>query len=397
MTKHKLIRITTVPISLEKLLEGQLGFMQQYFDVTAVSSELEALKTYAINEGVAHFFLDMTRKITPFKDLVAVWRLYKFLKKERPTIVHTHTPKAGIVGMLAARLANVPIRLHTVAGLPLMETTGLKFRILKAVEQLTYGCATMVYPNATGLANYMMHHQLTKPSKIAVLGNGSSNGIDTAYFDPALISNAHKMDLKKEYGISESHFVYIFVGRMVGDKGINELVSAFDTFSKEQTAIKLLLVGPLEADLDPLDASTMQLIAQNNNIKVVGYQQDVRPFLAIANVLVFPSYREGFPNVVMQAGAMGLPIIASSINGCDEIVLPHVNGILIPVKNVQATLQAMKAIKDPETLNTYQAHARPSIVSRYQRSTIWQLLVQAYNDQLMAANLEPLKNLNDVS
>ena len=137
MVKPKLIRITTVPLSLEKLLEGQLEFMQNYFEVTAISSEKERLDAEGKKQGVATFYLEMTRQITPLKDIAAVFKLYHFLKKEKPSIVHSHTPKAGVVGMMAAWLARVPNRLHTVAGLPLMETTGLKRKVLNVVEKLT--------------------------------------------------------------------------------------------------------------------------------------------------------------------------------------------------------------------------------------------------------------------
>lgn len=391
MIKHKLVRITTVPISLEKLLEGQLGFMKRYFHVIAVSSEQKALEQYASREGVDYQFLDMTRKITPFKDVISLWNLYTFFRKEKPTIVHSHTPKAGIVGMLAAKLAGVPVRLHTVAGLPLMEATGAKLKLLKIVEKLTYACATKVYPNASGLHKYILGNALTTPSKTKVLGNGSSNGIDTNYFSPRKVSGETRSELRLKHNIATTDFVFIFVGRLVGDKGINELVSAFEMLCKKQSSIKLILVGPLEVDLDPLHQATMQSINNNKHIISVGYQQDVRPFMAVAHVLVFPSYREGFPNVVMQAGAMGLPIIASEINGCDEIVIPQVNGMLIKVKDMQAILQAMETIQEQRLLAKLKANVRESIVKRYQRDTMWKIILAEYNNQLKDAELQPLE------
>ncbi len=391
MTKHKLVRITTVPISLEKLLEGQLGFMKRYFHVIAVSSEQKALEQYASREGVDYQFLDMTRKMTPFKDIVSLWNLYTYFRKEKPAIVHSHTPKAGIVGMLAAKLAGVPIRLHTVAGLPLMEATGAKLKLLKIVEKLTYACATNVYPNASGLHKYILENTLTTPSKTKVLGNGSSNGIDTNYFSPHEVSDEVQSDFRHKYNIATTDFVFIFVGRLVGDKGINELVAAFEMLCKKQPSIKLILVGPLEADLDPLQEETMSAIENNRHIISVGYQQDVRPFMAVAHVLIFPSYREGFPNVVMQAGAMGLPIIASQINGCDEIVIPQVNGMLIKVKDVQAILHAMEIIQEQPLLSKLKANVRESIVERYQRDTMWKIILDEYHMQLKNAGLQPLE------
>src|SRR5690606_32425078 len=180
----KLIRITTVPLSLDKLIEGQLNFMSQFYEVTAISSNYEELKKIKEKEDVEIFPIEMTRQITPFQDLKSVYQLYKFLKKEKPLIVHTHTPKAGIVGMLAAKLAKVPIRLHTVAGLPLMEAKGVKRKILNFVEKLTYSCATKVYPNSQGLYDFILKKKFCVNSKLKVLGNGSSNGINTEYFNP---------------------------------------------------------------------------------------------------------------------------------------------------------------------------------------------------------------------
>src|SRR5690606_1677443 len=148
---QKLIRITTIPLSLEKLLEGQLTYMNNFYDVTAVSAEKERLEKYGSDNGVKTFWVEMTRAITPVTDIKSVWKLYRFFKREKPLIVHTHTPKAGVVGMLAAKMAGVPLRLHTVAGLPLLETTGTKRKILNVVEKLTYRFANRIYPNSSGL------------------------------------------------------------------------------------------------------------------------------------------------------------------------------------------------------------------------------------------------------
>ena len=178
----KLIRITTVPLSLEKLLENQGQYFKAFYDITFISSNPEQLKQTAEKQGVSYFPLGMTRKITPLQDLRCLIQLYHFLRKEKPLIVHTHTPKAGIVGMLAARLAGVPIRLHTIAGLPLMETKGLKRWLLILVERITYFCATKVYPNAEGLLKFVLQNRLAPRKKLKVIGKGSSNGIDTSYF-----------------------------------------------------------------------------------------------------------------------------------------------------------------------------------------------------------------------
>jgi glycosyltransferase involved in cell wall biosynthesis len=377
--KNKLVRITTIPISLEKLLSGQLQFMNSHYDVIAVSAEKENLEKLGKSQNVAVFPLEMTRQITPFKDVLAVIKLYFFLKKIKPFIVHTHTPKAGIVGMLAAKLANVPVRLHTVAGLPLMEATGFKRKILDFVERLTYRCATKVYPNSFGLLEIINKNNYCKSDKLKVIANGSSNGIDTSYFNPDLFSSEQKKALKADLKINENDFVFIFVGRLVKDKGINELIAAFEKISIENQTVKLLLVGNFEDELDPLTPSTMATINANSNIISVGFQNDVRLYFSISNCLVFPSYREGFPNVVLQAGAMELPSIVSNINGCNEIIEEKINGLIIPVKNEEAIFDAMKKVTlDSSLLQKMQNNSRSKIISKYDQKLIWEAILSEY-------------------
>ena len=376
----KLIRITTVPISLKTLLKGQHRFMfQNGFEVIGVSSSGKDLQDVERNETIRVAVLEMTRTISPISDLKSLWEFYTLCKRERPTIVHSHTPKAGIVGMLGAKLAGVPVRLHTVAGLPLMEATGMKRKILDFVEKITYRCATKVYPNSRGLYDFILANNYTEKEKLQVIANGSSNGIDTHYFDSALFSEVQKLELKQSLLLQPNDFVFVFVGRLVGDKGINELISGFTHLKPETLSLKLLLVGSLEGELDPLQPETLKVIETHPNIISVGFQSDVRPYFAISDCLVFPSYREGFPNVVMQAGAMGLPSIVTDINGCNEIIVEGENGTIIPVKNVAALVDAMqKMIYDTSYYHHLRQNARPMIQSRYEQRVVWEALLEEY-------------------
>jgi glycosyltransferase involved in cell wall biosynthesis len=378
MKKPKLIRITTVPISLNKLLEGQLHYMSDYFEVIGVSSPGDLLQEVGEREGIRVEAIEMTREITPVKDFQGLRKMIKFLKEEKPDIVHTHTPKAGIVGMLAAKIAKVPHRLHTVAGMPLMESTGAKRNILQKVEALTYRCATRVLPNSKGLYEFILNEKLTKPEKLEVIAQGSTNGIDSEHFNPKHFSEIENTELRESLKIDPSDFVFIFVGRLVGDKGINELVAAFEKLNQNKAAVKLLLVGSLESDLDPLSPETEKIIETNSAIKAVGFQKDVRPYFAISDVLAFPSYREGFPNVVMQAGAMGLPCIVSDINGCNEIIENGKNGLIIPPKNETGLFAAMEKMMEKSDLELMQSKARESITSRFQNQVVWGNLKTVY-------------------
>ncbi|MDO6759412.1 glycosyltransferase family 4 protein [Tamlana sp. 2_MG-2023] len=376
--KKKLFRVTTVPYSLNILLSGQSQFMSNHFEVTGISSsnknDIDAVSKL---EGIPMIPIELTRQITPIKDLKSVWKLYSVLKKEKPYIIHSHTPKAGTVSMLAAKLAGVPHRLHTVAGMPLLEAKGFKRLVLNTVEKLTYHCATKVYPNSNGLFDIILDQKFTSKDKLKVIGNGSSNGIDTSYFSPAFNNNLK--NLRKDLNIQESDFVFVFVGRLVTDKGINELVASFLELSKKQKNIKLLLVGSFESDLDPLKPETLQAITTNKNIINPGWKNDVRPYLLISDCLVFPSYREGFPNVVLQAGAMELPGIVTNINGCNEIIKENISGFIIPVKNTEALQEAMQTVLDnPKKAKAMGIKSRQFIIDNFERKVIWKSLLKEY-------------------
>lgn len=377
---NKLIRIATVPNSLSGLLKGQLRFMSENgYKVIAVSSSGAPLEEVKKREGVETVAIDMSRKITPLQDLKSLYLIYKLLKKEKPLFVHSHTPKAGTIGMVAAWLAGVPYRMHTIAGLPLLEAKGKKRWLLDWVEKITYKCATHIYPNSYGLKDIIIKNKYTTPQKLKVIGEGSSNGINTSYFSPSLYSIENKETLRSNLGISKDDFVYIFVGRLVGDKGINELVEAFSDISAKFKQTKLVLVGSYEKDLDPLNENTIKTIVNNENIIHVGFQSDVRPYFAIANLLVFPSYREGFPNVVMQAGAMGLASIVTNINGCNEIIIEGENGIIIPTKDKKSLTEKMELlISNSELLKDLSSNARELITSRYEQQIVWDALLEEY-------------------
>lgn len=377
---HKLIRITTVPGSLRTLLKGQLHYMNQYYDVVAVSSAGVFFDKMLKEQGVRGVRINMTRKITPIKDFIALCSLIRLFLKEKPDIVHTHTPKAGVLGMVAAKIVGIPLRLHTVAGLPLLVATGIKKKLLDWVERLTYICATNVYPNSFNLREIILRNGYAEEQKLKVIANGSSNGIDLDYFR----RTETVCEQSKSYK-NKNNFTFCFVGRIVRDKGINELVSAFVRLHEHYSQVRLLLVGAYEKELDPVSPKTEELIINHPAIHFVGFQEDVRPFLVASDVLAFPSYREGFPNVVLQAGAMGLPSIVTDINGCNEIIIPNENGIIIPPRDVDALYKAMEyCLNHPDEVKRMAANARPLIASRYDQKMVWKALLEEY-EQLLAS------------
>jgi len=377
---YKLVRITTVSQSLNVLLKGQLGYLNTQYEVIGISSPGEQLQKVKDREQIRVIPVRMTRKITPISDLRSLFQLFKVLKKEKPHIVHTHTPKAGLLGILAAKLAGVPIRFHTIAGLPLHESTGIKLAILKLTEKTTYKYCTMVYSNSYKMAEYLIKNSLIKKDHIQVIGNGSTNGIDLNYYDPATVSFKEASELKVSLGIEEKDFVFIFIGRMVKDKGITELILSFIELCNSVDNARLILLGNYELNLDPIEEETINYIKTNKNIIYCGYQTDIRPYLAISNALVLPSYREGFPNVVLQAGAFNLPSIVSNINGCNEIITNNFNGILVEAKNIKELTRSMtKLLHDKSLYLKLAGNCRVNIETKYDQKVLWSEISKEYN------------------
>ncbi|MBS1741832.1 MAG: glycosyltransferase family 4 protein [Bacteroidetes bacterium] len=374
-----LIRITTVPESLQFLLKGQMKFMQQHgFEVTMISADGAPVKDLVQQEGCTHIVVPFTRKITPVTDVKCMFQLVRIFRKLKPAIVHTHTPKAGLVGMWAAKLAGVPVRLHTIAGLPWMETTGIMRTILRIAEKLTAMPASYIYPNSNKLQSFLKEQGVAN-GKMKVLGQGSSNGIDSTYFSVTNEIQQQAEVLKQQTGLKEDGWVWIFVGRLVKDKGIGELLDAFNEVHTQYPNDQLWLLGTEEPELDPLDEQHKQLLHTHPAITCWGFQKDIRPYLAASNILAFPSYREGFPNVPMQAGLMGCMLILSDINGCNEIVDHEKNGLLVPVKNTMALQQAMfQSRQSPATTAHYAQQIRKKIVEGFDQQQLWKLILQEY-------------------
>lgn len=369
----KLFRISTVPTTLESLLNDQLRMVNEHYEVVAVSSPGKEMQILREREGIRTIEVPMERRISPIKDFISLVRMIWVFVKERPYMVHSMTPKAGLISMLAGWITRVPIRMHTFTGLVFPTATGWKQKLLICTDRLTCACATNVNPEGEGVKRDLMTYGITR-KPLRIIGNGSICGVDMTYF------NRTEVVMKQAAAYREEGcFTFCFVGRIVRDKGINELVSAFVRLHKLYPQVRLLLVGPFEKELDPVLPETDKTIQEHPAIRFMGFQPDVRPFLVASDALVLPSYREGFPNVVLQAGAMGLPSIVTDINGSNEIILPNENGVIIPSKDEDALYQAMENfLLHSEEVQCMAEKARPLIASRYDRMVMWEALLKEY-------------------
>ena len=375
--KQKIIRTSTVATSLNTFCRGTLRDLSRLYDVVAVSTPDHELQELAEREGIRVIGVPMSRPIAPLRDLVSLWRLIRVFRRERPTMVHSITPKAGLLSMIAAWICRVPVRLHTFTGLVFPTATGLKKRILILTDRITCACATHIVPEGEGVKADLINYNITR-KPLQVLGYGNIRGIDLDHYrrSPEVMEKA--LTLRKP-----NLFTFVFIGRVVRDKGIDELVEAFSLLHSEHPQTRLILVGRAEDNLDPVTPHTRRTIASHPTIEAVGSQSDVRPWLAASDALVFPSYREGFPNVVIEAGALDLPSIVTDINGSREIIVHGQNGIIVPPRNAQALLQAMtQFVQNPQDTQAMALKARQMIASRFEKSFVQKCLFDYYKQIL---------------
>lgn len=377
--KHKIIRASTISLSVI-FVEGMLPEMMKQYEVVLLSSPGHELDEAEEKYGVRGVRIPMKRHISLFHDIVSLLRLVVTFIKERPAMVHSMTPKAGLLCMIAAWMTRISVRVHTFTGLVFPTATGLKRRILMMTDALTCACATHVIPEGEGVMADLRNYGITnKPMK--VLGYGNVKGIDLTHFS----RRPEVMELAQELR-KEDVFTFLFVGRIVGDKGINELCKSMAQLSGF-APVRLFLVGPYEDDLDPISQKSKEMIEKNSAIEYVGekYGDELLAYYIAADCYVFPSYREGFPNTVLEAGAMGLPSIVTDINGSREIIIEGENGVIIPPRDENALFQAMLEMVRNKPNREYMASkARGMIASRYEQSFVRKCLMDFYDEILKA-------------
>ena len=364
----KFLLASTVALSLRTFYADMPRRLRSLgHDVVALASPDSDLDALAEETQTRTLPVAMARRISPPADLRALWRLWRIMRRERPDVVHSMTPKAGLLVMAAARMAGVPVRIHTFTGLVFPTARGMKRRLLKLTDTLTCACATHIIPEGEGVRADLMKNRITR-KPLRVIGSGNMRGIDMRHYTRTQDIEKEAEDIRRRIGGS---FVFIFAGRLVADKGMRELAAAFSRLYARMPGARLLIVGRREDTIDPVDDETDITLRTCPAIHCTGEQSDVRPWMAAADALVFPSYREGFPNVVLEAGAMGLPSIVTDINGSREIISDGMNGLVVPPHDAEALYRAMmRMATDHAARSLMAAAARPHIRAHWEQEEL---------------------------
>lgn len=369
---YKVARISTVPFFVNTQLSVQIRDINHAgYDVTVVCSEGDV-----DIDDVKLTSIEISRKISLVKDLVSCIELYKLFKEQRFDIVHSTTPKAGLLCAISGFLARVPIRLHTFTGQTWAETSSFKRLLLKFFDWLTVKLNTHVYADSPSQREFLIKQEVAKSSEISCLGEGSLAGVNLNRFS-AYLSPSEKLELKKQYGIEDDGFVFLFLGRVTKDKGVVELFHAFEKLRKENANVSLIVVGPIEESMsDFLKRVTKDI---EENVKLIGFSSVPEEFFSIADVLVLPSYREGFGTTIIEAAAMAVPAIGTNIYGLSDAIVDKETGILVPPKNIDELYVAMQYLAGNESeVIRLGENAKKRVSEHFSSDHISQLVISEY-------------------
>ncbi len=393
----KLLHITTVSETLG-FLTGQVRYMKLMgFEVHALSSPGEFLLKFSDREQVNVHAVEMPRRITPVQDLFSIFQIWQYLRQIEPQIVHASTPKGGLLGTIGAWLAGSPVRIYHIRGLPFMTASGFKRLLLWWSEKVACLLAHQVYCVSHSIREVAISEGLCPASKIKVLLGGSSNGVDaTSRFNPDHIGAHVREEIRRKYGIPNDAVVVGFVGRIVRDKGIAELIGAWETLRQEFPMLHLLIVGPFEPQ-DPVPQDVEHLLRGDSRIHLAGMDWDTPPLYTAMDILTLPTYREGFPNTPLEAAAMQLPVVATLIPGCIDAVQDDVTGILVPPRDAQALAKAIRTyLHDPELRQQHGQAGRDRVLREFRQEAIWEAFYQEYVKLLAEKRLSVPNPASDI-
>lgn len=384
----RIAHITTVPITL-KFMSGQIRLLgERGFDVHVISSPGPELEAFANAEGATPFAVEMPRSITPIHDFGVVARLVRYLRENHIEIVHAHTPKGGLLGMIAGALARAPVRIYHMHGMPYTSATGKRRALLKATERLSCRLAHRVICVSPSMREQAINDAVCDAGKILVLGAGSAGGVDaTEKFNPDRISAGVRRRTRMQLGIGEGELIIGFVGRVVRDKGIHDLAAAWFAIRQERNDIHLVIAGPVEPQ-DPVNPEVMSALAADPCVHMLGFTENVHELYAIFDVFVLPTYREGFGQVNIEVAAMGVPVVSTNIPGCVDSVQDGVTGTLVPPRDEKALRDAIQRYLDDPSLRKRHGEAgRARALREFRQSDIWEAMLGQYTDLLTQRGL----------
>ncbi|MCL1671842.1 glycosyltransferase family 4 protein [Elizabethkingia ursingii] len=372
MSNKKVLHIITISFVIKHFFGDQFKYLKSKTNNTyyLACSPSKELTSWQDDLGYISVPIEITRSISPFKDIIAIYKLIKFIKKEKIDIVVGHTPKGGLVGMLAAIFCSVPIRIYFRHGVAYETSKGIKRIILKNIERISGYFATKVVNVSKGVEKFAIKDKLNALQKNIILKKGTCNGIDALKrFDPLNYNENSVNELKNRFNIKNTDFVIGYVGRLVHDKGIDELIEAWQKLRINDN-MKLLLVGPFE-DKDPVRSITKERILSDKNIIFTDYVSDSAIYFKLMNVFVLATYREGFPTVSLEASSMNLPVIITRATGCEEAIIENKSGMFINNNAEDIELAVLKYFYDGDFCINQGHKGREFVLEYFEQSIIW--------------------------
>lgn len=381
----RLVHITTVAMSL-RFLRGQLEYMHSRgVGLAAISSPGAELQSLAESGVTATLPLRMHRRLTPLRDCWSTVQLLLALRRLAPTVVHAHTPKAGLLAMIASTILRVPVRIYHMRGLPLLTSTGWRRWMLSAAERLSCTLAHRVICVSPSLRATAIDESLVAAEKAVVFGCGSGNGVDAqSRYNPDSYPDAERQRMRAALEIPEAVPVVGFVGRIVRDKGIPELASAWSMVRDGHPSARLLLIGPVEQN-DPVSPAVLQQLREDPSVVLVQELREAAPYYSIMDLVVLPSHREGFPNVPLEAAAMGLPVVTTDAVGCIDAVVDDVTGTIVPRGSTTELASAItRYLTDSDLRRRHGVAGRARVLRDFAPERIWESTLVLYRSLLAA-------------
>lgn len=384
-TQKRILFAATTPFAVNAFLLCHLKSLSKYFDITLCVN----LKAYPLSPEIEKLVevvdVCFERKISPFRDLLTLVRLYFVIKRRNPLAIHSITPKAGLLAMLAGFFAQVPNRWHTFTGQVWATKQSFARSLFKAIDRLIVRLSTRVFADSKSQCRFLRDEGVVSNDGISTLGSGSIAGVDTGRFRPD--SSVRKM-IRQELGVDEETCVFLFVGRLVRDKGVFDLFSAFDCISENSPSVGLWMVGPDEEGLMP-DLKKRGL-AFNASTRWIGATLSPEKYMMAADVLVLPSYREGFGSVIIEAGSCGLPVVAYKIDGVIDAVEGATSGVLVELGQVDSLAEQLFVLaSDQQKRHSIGRNARERVTKLFSVETVSDAWLKYYcNSLLNNANRE---------